>query len=154
DGGGDGKLELPWFSSQAQRREIIEKRLTHRNKEEANIMIVACRSGRSTQKVENLMRTMKWAGIPEIWLVDGLTPFLLGSKYGHSQLVAFFINQDPSRVFNEKSLNGWSALHWAARGGHADTLRVLVATLRSLCSTSTDPSSLLKFIDIPLDNGM
>ena len=57
---------------------------------------------------------------------EGLTPLQLASATIGARLVSMLIEKGTEDYLNRRSPNGWTALHWAARGGKEETVKLLV----------------------------
>lgn len=168
----------PWFASREQQMDVIAKRIKQRTKDGNNALVAACKAGKSVLMIMYISRIVS----NPRELLDGLTPMLHLAKYGRSESLLNYLAQkqrihgkwDPEILLNEKSENGWTALHWASRGGHVNALETLISFLRecaryqlknALRAAPQSPRmqaneldllslALRKLVDTELDNGM
>ncbi|KAI0602826.1 ankyrin repeat-containing domain protein [Biscogniauxia sp. FL1348] len=57
---------------------------------------------------------------------DGETPIDLAAKNLHGDTVACLLKHDDSQLISEDDTRGWKSLHWAARYGRLDLVRIMV----------------------------
>jgi ankyrin repeat protein len=59
---------------------------------------------------------------------DGVAPLLLAAKFGRVEAVKWLLEREEVRgeIDAQDWANGWTALHWAGKGGHYEVMRILV----------------------------
>jgi uncharacterized protein len=63
---------------------------------------------------------------PAITIDGGKTPLMTASEHGHTDVVAVLLAQGCGDVDRQRSLNGWTALHYACKEGHVGVAMALL----------------------------